>query len=121
MQLPASRLGRLVSLRWVLAWFGLLALSFSGCGLLGQGSRPPDRELTKLWRTYREIPSERALAIAGELRRDQWVAGASGGHDSMPEAEAGALAECQKRRVLRRIQAPCSLYAVGDEVVWKLR
>jgi hypothetical protein len=77
-----------------------------------------DPELTRIWRDYRTLPPQRALAVAGELRRNDWVAGASGGHASRGEAEAGALAECAKRRAQRRMQAPCRLYAVGDEVVW---
>jgi hypothetical protein len=79
---------------------------------------PPHHELAPIWRDYRALPAERALAIAGELRQDRWVAGASGGHASRGEAEAQALEECRKRRAQRRMQAPCLLYAVGDEVVW---
>jgi hypothetical protein len=81
-------------------------------------SPPAHAELAPVWRSYREMPAERALAIAGELRRDHWVAGASGGHASRADAEAAALAECSRRRAQRRMQAPCALYAVGDEVVW---
>jgi hypothetical protein len=63
------------------------------------------------------MPDERALALAGdpELR---WVAGASSGHASLQEAEQEALAECRRRRAQRRMQDPCRLYAVGDEIVW---
>jgi hypothetical protein len=79
---------------------------------------PPHRELAPIWRDYRALPAERALAVAGELRNDSWVAGASGGHALRGEAEAEALRECRKRRLQRRMQAPCLVYAVGDEVVW---
>ena len=78
---------------------------------------PPHRGLAPTWRDYRALPAERALAIAGELRHDHWVAGVSGGHASRGEAEAQALRECQKRRAQRRMQAPCLIYGVGDEVV----
>ena len=82
-------------------------------------TRPsPHRELASIWRDYRALPEQRALAIAGEFRHDRWVAGASGGHALSDEAEAGALRECQRRRVQRRMQAACRVYAVGDEVVW---
>jgi hypothetical protein len=81
-------------------------------------SSPADPELASIWRDYRALPAERALAIAGELRHDQWVAGVSGGHASSADAEAAALRECRRHRAQRRMQAPCLLYAVGDEVVW---
>ena len=91
-----------------------VALSLSACA----ASPPPHSALDALWRDYRALPEQRALAIAGELRRDHWVAGATGGHASRGEAEVRALGECRKRRVQRRMQAPCRLYAVGDDVVW---
>lgn len=58
------------------------------------------------------------MAIAGDPRRYPWVTGASGGHESLEEAEESALAECRRRRARRRMQAACQLYAVGSEVVW---
>jgi len=81
------------------------------------GPPRPSHEFSRLWREYRELPDVRALAIAGELRRDQWVAGVAAGHASREQAEAGALEECRKRRLERRMRAPCLVYAVGDEVV----
>lgn len=91
------------------------ALLLAGCAAL---EGPPDRELVPLWSEYTALPPQRALAIAGELRVDRWVAGASGGHATRREAEEAAIAECRRRRTLRRLQDPCRLYAVGDEVVW---
>jgi len=35
------------------------------------------------------------------------------------QAETEALAECQRWRGMRRLQAACVLYAVGDEIVWR--
>jgi hypothetical protein len=64
------------------------------------------------------LPAERALAIAGDPRRDRWVTGASGGHATREQAEAAALLECRRLRGMRRLQAACVLYAVGDEIVW---
>ena len=90
------------------------AAALSACA----SSSPVPPGLAPIWRDYSALPAERALAIAGELRHDQWVAGASGGHASRADAEEAALAECGKRRAQRRMQAPCVLYAVGDEVVW---
>jgi hypothetical protein len=81
----------------------------------------PHPHLAPIWRDFLRLPAERALAIAGDPRRDHWVAEASGGHATRDQAEAGALLECQKRRGVRRMQAPCVLYAVGDEIVWRGR
>ncbi len=79
----------------------------------------PHPDLAPVWRDYLALPAERALAIAGDPRRDRWVAGASSGHDTRNRAESEALRECQKRRGMRRMQAACVLYAVGDEIVWR--
>jgi hypothetical protein len=48
----------------------------------------------------------------------RWIAGATAGHASAADAEIAALAECRKRRAKRRMQAACTLYAIGNEVVW---
>jgi hypothetical protein len=79
----------------------------------------PHPDLRLVWRDYLSLPAQRALAIAGEPQRGRWVTGASGGHATREEAEAGAIAECRRRRALRRLQAACVLYAVGDEIVWQ--
>jgi hypothetical protein len=104
---------------------GLCAVAVVGAALLAgctaRDAIPPHRELQPLWREYSALPGERALAVAGELRQDRWVAGASGGEASRGEAEARALGECRRRRLEQRMQAPCLLYAVGDEVVWPRR
>jgi hypothetical protein len=73
------------------------------------------------WRDYLALPAQRAIAIAGNPRRDRWVVGASSGLETRAQAESEALFECQRRRGLRRIQAECVLYAVGDEIVWRGR
>jgi len=65
------------------------------------------------------LADQRALAIAGELSLDRWVAGVSGGQPTQQAAESEALRKCQAQRKLRRLEAPCRLYAVGDEVVWR--
>ena len=110
--------GRVDSRRPVPVRLGLCIALLSACAT----SPPPiHRELTTIWRDYRELPAERALAIAGDLRNDQWVAGAAGGRASRAEAKEAALAECSRRRAQRRMQMPCGLYAVGDEVVWPRR
>ena len=82
------------------------------------GARGEPRPISEqLWREYRTLPAERALAVAGDPKR-KWVAGLVGGQPSAREAEEAALLSCQQRRLARRLQAPCRLYAVGDEIVW---
>ncbi len=106
-----------LGLRRTFGWCALSACAvvFSACAA---GPAAPHRELAPVWRDYRALPAQRALAVAGEFRRDRWVAGASGGHVLQGEAEAAALRECRRRRAQQRMQAACRLYAVGDEVVW---
>ena len=65
------------------------------------------------------MPAERAMAIAGDPQRDRWVTGVSGGHATRSQAEAEAIHQCRVRRGMRRMQAACVLYAVGDEIVWR--
>jgi len=84
------------------------------------GATPPP-DLAKVWRDFLALPAERALAIAGDPRRDRWVTAASAGHATREQAEAEALSECRNRRGMRRMQAACVLYAVGDEIVWQGR
>jgi hypothetical protein len=83
------------------------------------GTASPHPHLSPIWRDYLEMPAERALAIAGDPRRDRWVAGSSGGHETRERAEAEALLQCRIRRGRRRMQEPCVLYAVGDEILWR--
>ena len=95
-----------------------MAVLFLACA--SDGAQPPP-DLATVWRDFLELPSERALAIAGDPRRDRWVTAASAGHATRERAEAEALSECQIRRQMRRMQAACVLYAVGDEIVWRGR
>jgi len=78
----------------------------------------PDDSLAALWRDYRALPGHRALAIAGDFRRERWVAASSAGHVTRAAAEQSALSECRTRRIRQRTQAMCQLYAIGDEIVW---
>jgi hypothetical protein len=81
----------------------------------------PQPELMRTWHDFRELPAERAIAIAGNPRRGPWLTAASGGHATRDEAVAEALLRCQIRREARRIQTACVLYGVGDEIVWRGR
>jgi len=96
-----------------IAWSALLLLACAS------DPRSPHPDLARVWHEYQSLPTERALAIAGDPRRDRWVTGASGGRASREEAEEGALEECRRRRAERRLQDACQLYAVADEIVWE--
>jgi hypothetical protein len=107
---------------WAGAGFGRqIAAGWAALLLLGCASdrASPHPDLVPAWRDFLALPAERALAIAGDPRRDRWVAGASGGHATRGQAEAAALLECRRRREMRRMRASCALYAVGDEIVWR--
>ena len=88
-----------------------------GCGTPG-AANPLER--TEFWHQYREFPDARAIAIAGNPAA-VWVGGAAAGLATTGEAEREALAECERRRARRRLQAPCVVYAVGSEVKWGRR
>jgi hypothetical protein len=81
----------------------------------------PHPDFAPVWRDFLALPAQRALAIAGDPGRDRWVSAASGGHATQDGAEAEALSQCRIRRGMRRMQAACVLYAVGDEIVWRGR
>ena len=93
-----------------------LAALLSACAYAGP---LPHTNLEPTWRDYLALPAERALAVAGDPRGDRWVAGYSGGNATRDRAEVEALLKCQELRGFRRLQAPCLLYAVGDEIVWQ--
>ncbi len=95
-----------------------MALFLLACASDGV-SPPPD--LAVAWRDFVAMPAQRAMAIAGDPQRDRWVFGASGGHATRGQAEAEAIRQCRVRRGMRRMQAACVLYAVGDEIVWRGR
>ena len=101
--------------RFAVVW---LALALGACA---SDTASPHPDLGQVWRDFLALPEQRALAIAGDPRRDRWVSGASGGHATPEQAEAEALLQCRIRRGMRRLQDPCGLYAVGDEVVWRGR
>jgi len=92
-----------------------LALLLPGCR---SGPRiPPHPGVDAMWRQYAKLPPKRALAIAGDPNHI-WVGAAAGGAEQQVDASDVALEECRRKRTARRMQAPCMLYAVGDEILW---
>ncbi len=102
--------------RWALILFSAFAVAACASQVESTG----DARFSRLWMRYTGLPSERALVIAGDPDR-RWVGSAVGGHASRAAAESAAFAECDERRIARRLQARCRLYAVGDEIVWRSR
>jgi hypothetical protein len=85
------------------------------------GDFTPHTDLAPIWRDFLAMPAQRAMAIAGDPRRDRWIVGMTGGHRERGQAEAEAIRQCKLRRGVRRMQAACVLYAVGSEIVWQSR
>ncbi len=78
---------------------------------------PPHPNLDRIWRSYVELPDERALVLAGDPKR-LWVGGSAGGAESPSQAEERATQECKRRRLLRRVPGLCRTYALGDRIIW---
>lgn len=108
-----------MSWRLFAASTALAAAAAVSCAGVGAPSVHPD--LAPVWRDYQKLPAERAMVLAGDPRRDRWVVGAVGGYSTQEEAKAAAIEQCLKRRAKRRIQDACTLYALGDDVVWRRR
>jgi hypothetical protein len=68
------------------------------------------------WRSYSDHIGFKALAVAGDLA-GTYVSGYAYAYPSRDAAIEAALEYCEGRRVDRRIDEPCRLYAVGDEIV----
>ena len=96
----------------------LASLALLQIACASDGDFVPHPDLAPVWKEFLAMPAERAMAIAGDPRRDRWVIGATGGHAERAEAEAEAIRQCKARRGVRRMQAPCVLYAVNNEIVW---
>ncbi len=97
----------------------LLATSCASDSMLGTRI-PPHSALDRIWRDYAGLAPKRALAIAGDPNR-HWVGAAAGGAEAQADASDRALEECRRKRAQRRMQAPCLLYAVGDDILWLSR
>lgn len=69
-----------------------------------------------LWERYGRLPGNKAFALAGDpagINATGLVYGLASGD----EARAKALDYCEEQRVARRIDAPCVLLAVDDNVL----
>jgi hypothetical protein len=96
---------------------GGIALVLAPLACTSSGVDEPHRGVRSLWRHFVTLPEMRAMAIAGDPVRI-WVGAAVGDEPTAAAAEAAALAACREKRIAARIQTPCRLYAMGDEIVW---
>jgi len=97
----------------------LAALPGTGCSTrsseMGVALRSRPR-LEAEFRAYRGMEPHRAFAVAGDPEA-RFVTGNAHGRESQEIANEAALGVCELRRTDRRVEEPCRLYAVGDELV----
>lgn len=74
----------------------------------------------QLWERYSELPDYRAMAVAGRVESNRWVAGLAGALPSTEAAEQRALIECRKKRRTARLSSLCRLYAIGAQRIQDL-
>lgn len=96
-----------------------LVLVAGALALACAGGHAPHRGMEELWRDFTRLAPRRALAVAGDPN-SVWVGAAAGGFEVQEDASQAALEECRRKRRERRMQSPCLLYAVGNDVVWPL-
>ena len=65
---------------------------------------------------YRKMVPRKAMAVAGDVG-SRYVIGYSHAYPTSDMAIEDALEFCEQRRVDRRIESECRIYAVDDEVV----
>jgi hypothetical protein len=98
----------------------IVTVALSGCALLGaEPMGVPVRHKTRFeaeWQRYEALPEAKAIAVAGDLR-GAYVSGIGYGEPTAGAAEARALTRCQERRADRRIEAPCRMHGIGNQVV----
>ena len=97
-------------------------LAVGGC--MRSGGSPMGialREMTQFeseWKNYQRLGSLKALAVAGDLH-GVYVSGFAFAYPIQALANDEALENCEERRVDRRIEIECRLYAIGDDRVQK--
>jgi hypothetical protein len=103
--------------RWAVFVASLVALS--GCTRSGKPIGLELRRGTQFeseWMHYRDLPSFKSLAVAGDLR-GMYVSGIAHGETSRERAVETAPEYCEARRTDRRVAASCRTYAVDNEHV----
>ncbi len=105
---------RRVSVVALLFTFALLA----ACGGRARPIGIPHSERTQFqseWTRYLDFESHKALAVAGDPD-GHFTSGFAFAQASRQKAVQAAMKACAKRRLDRRIEDDCRLYAVENEV-----
>jgi hypothetical protein len=68
------------------------------------------------WKNYQRLGGQKALAVAGDLN-GVYVSGFAFAYPIQVLANDEALENCEERRVDRRIEGECRLYAIDDDLV----
>jgi hypothetical protein len=79
----------------------------------------PLREMTQFdseWKNYQHLGSMKAIAVAGDLN-GVYVSGFAFAYPMQMLANDEALENCEERRVDRRIEGECRLYAIDNDRV----
>ena len=76
---------------------------------------PP--EFLQVFKDYQGRPEHKAMALAMDAK-GRFAHGVAARASTQAEANQEALAECARFTGQGGLQAPCRLYAVGDQVVW---
>lgn len=71
------------------------------------------RAFKELWGRYANLPDHRALAVAGRVDSNRWVASIVGGLPTTQAAEQKSLIECRKKKRTARMASKCRLFAIG--------
>jgi len=77
----------------------------------------PLREMTRFeseWKNYQRLGGLKALAVTGDLN-GVYVSGFAFAYPIQAFADDEALENCEERRVDRRIDDACRLYAIGND------
>lgn len=106
-----------VKTRHIVALMLASTLVSSGCvGAPTIGARlPRTSRFVEEWRHYTRLQPAKAMAVAGDVDA-LYVGGYAFGYADEAAAVEAALADCETRRIDRRIAAPCRTYAVGDKL-----
>ena len=91
----------------------------AGCGSSGTPMGVAFKTRTQFeveWAHFLEFEPDKALAIAGDIS-GRFVLGYSFGYLTEDSAIEAAMEACELRRVDRRIDDDCTLYAVDDRLV----
>ena len=115
--MSANRAGSSM-LRWVMQ-IALIPLLLCACtsehGPIGLELRTSERFDTE-WRNYLKLAPHKSVAFAGDVE-GRYVIGYGFEMATRAEAISAAIEDCNLRRADKRIEDPCQIVAVDDELI----